>query len=1441
MATLTELGRNSASLYYSATGGADTWLGFQLVDQWIRNDTIQGTALASGNTVTGTGTIFTTQVRAGDVYIIAGQVRTVLSVVSDTSFTVTTPFAPSITAQSAMRRINQTYQNNLTGSVTTTVRGNTTGTVSVTNGSTVITGVGTNFYSELTQSATLVTPQGTVAVDTSGNITGSGTIWQSSITGGIPTVNSLQPGDSLAITSGSTIYYLTVLQVTSDTAAVTTTPPVVAIGAGATLQKVANGVAGATGFGRIVEINGRMRQVTGITNNTSFTVNVAMDFTDSNLKYKVYPRGTVTSATGVIVGATNVTSSSNILTIPATSGTTIPVGSGIQITAGTGQLPIGTYISAVIPAASQVFAVLSNTPTVALSAATLAIIPPTVTTNAAGFMWDIADSDNVWLGDENRTYNFNKQLTGASSFTSSGTANGTISAVSGSGPYTATVTLSAGTTAGLAQGSIITATSGGGSLAANTMVLSVTSSTIFTIISTSTMTAGTITAITSQSISVASTVGLAAGMYVVVVSGTGAVATGTTISAVTGSGAFTLSSNATTPFSAATIQCYSNTTAVTTDSTLYNNVGAVTYHVVSAPSVGYATTPYIAVPYHREDSYLTGVGTIFTQELRVNDEIVINGSESTVVQILSDTSVKLLLDRSATLTNGVISTTGTIGTPTPITANAVTVYLATITGMSSTTGFAVGSTVTATAGSGAFGAATTVAAILSSSSIQVVSQNVQTAGTVTNITQTGAIVYKKQKIHGYVLEGSREGTQYNNGYIQKMTGFTYAGYTGSGAIAQAGQNTITVGYTGSGYTQYNFIKIQAAGGPSTPIRGIAGSGNTYTISGGTTLTGTNTYFTQDLHVGAEIEVGGQYLTVAAIASDTSLTVTQTIVATQGPLPIYRTVPLLTYISAISGNTITLGTTLKNNIYAMANTANPPTVYTALSTTDFVENIYSAPNYLAQYTSLGYTGSNVTFNQSLDRKYVGYRYFPLWAGAAGYIGSASVGLAYTNIITSGGAYAMPVYERWTASYGQTNGVGINLADQSGGVIANLNQTSSASFSVYTGSNSIGTVQVGQQFQNYNANPSGYTGSALAGYIGSGYIGSGYVGSGTPTYSTSYIGSISLPVLLGFGNAPDVVNLYQNQGGFIYLFAQPTYLIMQSKSASNVQLPWIGVVEFERAQPEDQTGSAGLGTTTGVSYSTISAGMGITGVAGTPGVAPWPTYGYLNGNRFATGAATYTTAPISTNQYPTHGAVISVPRVRESTGDLVGANAHIYSAFTVTTGRWGHLYEFPAAGTYIAPGFVGSSVTSNTVLAGGTSLNVPALLQPHMGQLVPVYTNVYNSKRFMFSPVVVLGTAFDPDIRGRLYSLKVIPSNLGTLMDTVSVLVDTNYFYSTSGTATDHWVLTASVSSTKFTLNTTTTVSSSTQIWRPLEDAGTLTGAANATFATSTNNFRWAIPA
>lgn len=959
MATLNELGRNSSSITYgpSATG-SDTWPAFALVDQWLRNDTLQGYATTSNpssvGTVTGVGTIFTTQVRAGDVIMIGGQLRTVLAVQSDTQFTVTAVWSPAISVNSAIKVINTT----LTGTVAATIRGATTGVISVTNGSATITGVGTAFTTEATYSA-------------------------------------------------------------SGTASV---------------------------VGRTININGRLRQITAIASDTSMTVNSPLDFTDSNLTYRVLPRGT------------------------------------IAVTAGS----------------------------------------TTVTGSGTNFGADLTSGDQIWIGDELKTITF----------------------------------------------------SGGA------------------------------------------------------------------------------------------------TTAATLSSPL--------------------TQAVTGIPFQREDSYLTGTSTLFTSELRVGDDLIINGSEYTVNAIASDTSVRL---------NSMV--TGTL---------------------------------------------------------------------------SGATVYKKKKIHGWVLEGTREGN--GSAVAGGKFGVATTALVAAGSVYGYGNTTVTVA-SATGFSQYGFIKIQGGGGPAQAL-----TGSINTVSASTTVTGTNTLFTTELHVGAEIAIAGQYFTVTAIASNTSMTVNASMSVT-GPVTYYRTIPLYTYIASIAGAVITLGTPLRNTVYSTG--ANPPAVFTpgnnttaGLSGGDFLEFVYSAPNKSAE-------ASTLLSNTSLDRKYMGFRFYPL---------------AQTGVISTAlGAYNTPVYERWVASYGGANGVGINLADLSGGIVlgATVATTTLTVTSVSAGAITVGTVI------------SASIGTVTAFGTGTGGAGT-YTVTGAITNATgaTYTGAIS--------GVTDQIPMTLTTGGFLYLFAKPRYFLIQGKSYANVQSAWIGCVEFERAQPED-TGT-GLGVSAGINYSTGAP------VSGTPAISPWPTYAYFHSNRFPVGSGQTPTLPIAQTK-PVHGGVFAVPRVRNSTGDLVGANAHIYSAATITTGRWGHLYELGGSGSY----------QSTNAPVGGILTTNPAdtIPQPHVGQLVPVYTNIYNSKRFMFSPVVVLGPSYDPDIRGRIYGLKVIPSNLGTLMDTVSVTVDSNDFYDSTQSAADHWVVSASVPTYRFTMAGTTI----SQSYRSLEDS---TGPQSTnTVASFTNNFRWAIPA
>lgn len=996
MATLNELGRNSASITYGPfSTGADYWPTFALFDQWIRNDTMQGVVTASSTTITGVGTIFTTQLRPGDVIMIAGQLRTIATVPSDTSCTVTSAFSPAISATSVIYQINNTFGGGsgaLAGTVSISVRNSTNGVISCTAGSQVITGVGTYFLSECTNSVSTGGLAGTVAVDTSGLITGSGT----SFTTGAPSANSLYPGDSVII---GTAYFI-IATVTNDTSATVTVPPAVAISAGASISKATNGVAG-----RTIIINGRVRQILSITNNTQLIVNVAMDFTDSNLKMRTYPRGTIS----------------------------VPAGSAA------------------------------------------------VTGSGTNFSWDCISGDQMWIGDELRTF----------SFTANATASATLSDYTGF----------SGTTVGVLR------------------------------------------------------------------------------QAVTG------------------------------------------------------------VPFYRDETYFTGSGTNFLNELRVGDDLLIDGTKVTVSSLISTTSFRITFPFTHTCTT--------------------------------------------------------------------------------------STVWKLKKIHGYVLEGSREGAA-SGGKLSIST----TSATASGSNQAPGQTLINVASTSS-FTQFGIVKVVGGGGPPVALNGQV------TVSG-TAVSGTNTLFTTQLHIGAEIVVAGQYAVVSAIASDTACTIIQSVTAPT-LTPIYRAQPLYTFIAAVGVGTITLGTPLKNSLYSTG--ANPPLIYTHAANTDFIEFIYSAPNYAADNITGG--GTATLSNISLDRKYFGLRFFPQQQG----------GGSGTSFALAGSAYNITVYERWAAGYAGSNGVGINQADLSG------NTTTSATGNVW------------------------------------------------------------------YGN--DLTNMTSNSGGFLYLFAHPRYFAIQGKTFSNAQQRWLGCIEFERAQPEDT--ATGLGSTSGITFNVgapiLSAG-GAGSNAPALNIAPWPCFAYFNGERFPVGGSQLPTLPISQTT-GVHGMLFACPRVRCSTGDLTGQNAHIYSAATITTGSWGHMVEFMASGAYATLG-----APALGALPAQTAGFFPQL---HLGQIVPVYTNVYNSKRFMFSPVVVLGPKYDPDIRGRIYGLKIIPSALGTLMDTVSVTIDSNFFYNASGTATDHWVLTSSVTTNKVTLTSITL----SQQWRSLED--NTTQAANTNTAAYQNSFRFALPA
>ena len=1515
MATLNELGRNSASVTYGPYAtGQDLFPTLQAVDTWFRNDTWQGTATAASTTLTGTGTIWTTQARAGDYILVANQQRIVQTVNSDTSITVTVAFSPAITVASAVRVVSSVQPTQTVGYVSYIARGSTNGTVSVTTNSSTITGVGTYFLAEATNSITTVSMTGTVAIAVDGTITGTSTVFQTSA----PTNNSLYPGDSIAVTQNGAIFYFIINTVSSDTAATVTIPPTVAI-SGATISKATNGV-----VGRSIQINGRMRTITAIASNTSMTVNYPMDFSDSAVKYKVYPRGTISNASsagGTLYGTTAATSSSSTtLSIAATlTGTIVP---GAVIYGPLGTIPAGTTI------VNQQFG------------ASGASVASTAATGTSGQnILAVTSATNIAVG----------QLVCGNGAAVSGIAAGTyVVSISG-----LNVTVSQNFT-GAVSATVYFYTPGGlGSYTTNNA-----------------------TTITGTQ------------LYFSTVQGTNA-------NYFWDLGYNNVISTTNTPYMYQTSQLdqvwigdeVRTINFSTYDGTLMTTSatnGFVSDYVgYSGTAVGPLRQTVYLLPFKREDSYINGnlygTTTAFTNDLRVGDDLIIDGTECTVTQIVSNTQFKI--DRDFTHTTAANSGATATATTTSASGGAVAATTFVVT---SATNIAIGQLVT-----GIGLPQGTYVTNLASTTVTVSNAFTNTASGTYNF-YNGTNLYKKLKVHGYSLEGTREGgvgipttatasTTSSTGATTNLTvaatltgtilpgmqilpsvpagtlvtGLTYitnqqfgisggstanntscAGtistnilntsgtQTGTFAVGQlvcgngativgipastyilnvtgtspnftltlsnnltanisatqvytyvaggTGQYTTSVATTLSAtatsfYTpltgkftqatsitttngtvypigtqsivvataptvgQYNFVKISGAGGPAIPLSGQVTYASTF-------VNGVNTLFTTQLHVGAEIVVAGQYLTVVSIVSDTQLLVAQNAGASVVTYltPIYRSVPLYTYAVSTSTTTINLATPIKNNLYT--NSANPPMVYFPSTGADFLEYVYSAPNYSAEQ------GSTTLLNQSLDRKYVAFRIWPLFQ-------STNAAPTTTNTIsTAFGAYSTPVYERWAASYAGTHGVGINQADLSGGTMVWGAQTTTTLTVTMPVAGSM-TLQMGVQGL-ATGYPNPMTG--VTGTLG--------LSNSTYTVTTSTITGPA-PIVASLYGVYDITCMTQISGGTIFLFGNKRYFALQGRSAANVQTQWIGCMEFERAQPEDA--STGTGTTSGITFGgQVYGGSQLAQGAAPPttatpgfnqsiqyvvGTAPYPTYAYFNGNRMPTGAQQIPTVPqLGTAGYPVHGCVLACPRVRNSAGDMVGFNAHIYSAMTITTGRWGHMVEFGSYGTY-TPAYLGNSptVTSNTLT--NIANTVP---QPHMGQIVPVYTNIYNSKRFMFSPVVVLGPAYDPDVRGRLYGIKVLPSALGTLMDTVSITVDGSYFYNTSFSAVDHWVIGSpptttlttaypgqqTVVTTRFTLTQNTPQIQ--QSWRSLEDVSTQASSIAALF---TNNFRFALPA
>jgi len=1272
---ITETGRNSATVAYGGIStGADIWDTFRAVDKWIRNDNLSGTVTAATTTVTGTNTVFLKQLVSGDQIMIGSQVRTVATIPNDTTFTVTSAFNPAITLPSTAHYI----RGSLTGtSAVSTIRGTTNGTVATTAGSSIVTGTNTWFMSCATNSVVPILLSGTVAVSSStdipaNTITGTGT---SFVTGDHTSSTRLQPGDSITVLSNGRSFYFEVNQVNSDTSVTVVSGPTTAIAAGAQIYKATNGA-----IGRTISINGQIRQIAALTSNTSLTVNAPFDFTDSGLRMKTYPRGTVANAVaGTRIQSTGCSSSGTTLTVAATLTGLVAVGSALQITAGTGALATGV--------ATTILNQITGSGTSVTSASC---------SGSSG-------TNTVILSATNSLVRVGQLLSGVGAPIGGIDPDTYVTTISGT-----TVTLSKNLSGNLSGTTVQFYNPGG----LGTYTLSATPTT--------SLSAATVTFSTIQGTNTNFAWDLADGDQVWIgdelrtfkfsTSGTG-------ITSTTTGGAVDIGY-------ILDYTGYTGTTPIHTMRQLYQGV--------------------LLRP---EESYINGTGTAFLTELRVGDELNIEGTDAIVSQILSNTRFRIATDFSHTLS-------------------------------------------------------------------------------------TSSIIYKKLKIHGNVLEGNRDGgTTAGNKFSQATTILATVN-----SVFLAGTNQITIA-SATNFNQFNLIKIHGAGGKPVVLTGIIN-----TVSASTTVTGTGTLFTTELFVGAEISIAGQYFVVASIASDTSMTVNSTMTVV-GPTPIYRTIPHYSAIASASGSAaVTLAQPIQHTVYATA--ANPCIVYTPNTGADFIEYVYSSPNKSAE-------ASTVLLNTSLDRKYFGFRFYPLMQNAttysAGNIINGYTPTATTTISTALGGWNTPVYERWAAGYAGTGGVGINLADCSGGTVMIGSQPGTTTFTL---SNLIcGSVAVPATTTQYSPFAAGVADNVVTGITG------GTVNAAGSTYSTTLSPTISgtSPVVIGgISTVFDTQIGSQTSGGLLYLFGNSRYFCLQGKTLANVPTNWIGCFEFERAQPEDLgTGTVG---TTGITISSFnlaggvaagstfltepakSQGMGASAVLYASGATPYPCYGYINGQRMPVGASQYPSLPGPGNA-PVHGNVISVPRLRSSPTDLVGVNAHTYSAFTITLGRWGHLYDLAATGAYISPGTIASNGLPVQTTTAPATATVDSIPQPHLGQIVPINTNLYGGRRFMFSPIVILGNAVDPDIRGRIYGLKVVSSNLGTLMDTVSINIDSNQFYDASGTTTDHWLLTAAVRTFRYTLRNRTDTTDPRQSYRSLEDTATQT--ANTIATAFANNFRVAL--
>lgn len=75
-------------------------------------------------------------------------------------------------------------------------------------------------------------------------------------------------------------------------------------------------------------------------------------------------------------------------------------------------------------------------------------------------------------------------------------------------------------------------------------------------------------------------------------------------------------------------------------------------------------------------------------------------------------------------------------------------------------------------------------------------------------------------------------------------------------------------------------------------------------------------------------------------------------------------------------------------------------------------------------------------------------------------------------------------------------------------------------------------------------------------------------------------------------------------------------------------------------------------------------------------------------------------------------------------------------------------------------------------------------------IPDAQNIWNNKNWAFTPRAGKYYGDSSEIKGRLFGLKILAKNTGSLMDEMQITIDGDLFYSAAGTLAKHYILTGS---------------------------------------------------